>query len=53
MKIRVIAVLLNLSFIFHYFAQITVTNSAPYNTANQLINNVLLGGGRSGPSIGG
>ena len=47
MKIRVIAVLLNLSFIFHYFAQITVTNSAPYNTANQLINNVLLGGGVS------
>ena len=47
MKIRVIAVLLNLSLIFHYFAQITVTNSAPYNTANQLINNVLLGGGVS------
>ena len=47
MKIRVIAVLLNLCLIFHYFAQITVTNSAPYNTANQLINNVLLGGGVS------
>ena len=47
MKIKVIAVLLNLSLIFHYFAQITVTNSAPYNTANQLINNVLLGGGVS------
>ena len=47
MKIKVIAVLLNLSLIIHYFAQITVTNSAPYNTANQLINNVLLGGGVS------
>ena len=47
MKIKVIAVLLNLSLISHYFAQITVTNSAPYNTANQLINNVLLGGGVS------
>ncbi len=47
MKIKVIAVFLNLSLIFHYFAQITVTNSAPYNTANQLINNVLLGGGVS------
>ena len=47
MKIKVIAVLLNLSLISHYFAQITVSNSAPYNTANQLINNVLLGGGVS------
>ena len=47
MKIKVLAVLLNLSLIFHYFAQITVTNSAPYNTANQLVNNVLLGGGVS------
>ena len=47
MKIKVIAMVLNLSLIFHYFAQITVSNSAPYNTANQLINNVLLGGGVS------
>ena len=47
MKIKVIAMVFNLSIIFHYFAQITVSNSAPYNTANQLINNVLLGGGVS------
>ena len=47
MKIKVIAMVLNLGLIFHYFAQITVSNSAPYNTANQLINNVLLGGGVS------
>ena len=37
--------LLSLLFSFNAQSQIIIDNTAPYNTANYLIDNVLLGGG--------